>query len=133
MIERVIYIADDGTEFEDEDECRDYETAHELLPFFENIKMWDDCENLIPIPTCWEEIKIALEEMHFIRGSNLEEFWDALCSADLEHQMLDYSSFRNEVSGANGTDLLMFDGDMDCWVNVNYLFDEYRKILRNFN
>lgn len=133
MIERVIYIADDGTEFEDEDECRAYETEQGILPLFKTVQMWDDCEKPIPAPTCWTEIESALEKLHFIRGANLEELWDAIYATDLEHNMLDYGSFRDEVYCANDTDLLMYDGDRDCWVNVNRVFDECRKILRNFN
>lgn len=133
MTEKVTYIADDGTEFDYEDECRDYEMAQEILPLFENVQMWDDCENPIATPTDWEEIENALEELHYIRGSGVEELWDAIYNADLENQMLDYESFRSEVESADATDLLMFDGDADCWVNVNYLFDEYRKILKNFS
>lgn len=133
MTEKVTYIADDGTEFDYEDECRDYEMAQEILPLFENVQMWDDCENPIATPTDWEEIENALEELHYIRGSGVEELWDAIYNADLENQMLDYESFRSEVESADATDLLMFDGDADRWVNVNYLFDEYRKILKNFS
>ena len=133
MVEKVIFIADDGTEFEYEDACREYETAQEILPLFENVQMWDCCEKPIPTPTCWEEIESALEELHFIRGSGVEELWDAIYNADLEHQMLDYESFRREVCKTEDTDLLMFDSDMDEWVNVNYLFDEYRRILKNFS
>lgn len=133
MIEKVTYIADDGTEFDYEDECRDYEMAQEILPLFENVQMWDCCEKLIPTPTDWEEIENALEELHYIRGSGVEELWDAICNANLENQILVYESFRDEVESADATDLLMFDGDVDRWVNVNYLFDEYRKILKNFS
>lgn len=133
MTEKITYIADDGTEFDYEDECRNYEMAQEILPLFENVQMWDCCENPIATPTDWEEIENALEELHYIRGSGVEELWDAIYNADLENQMLDYESFRSEVESADATDLLMFDGDADRWVNVNYLFDEYRKILKNFS
>lgn len=133
MVEKVIYIADDGTEFDYEDECRNYETAQDILPLFENVQMWDCCEKPIPTPTCWEDIETALEELHFIRGSGLDELWDAIYNADLENQMLSYETFRTEVNSASETDLLMFDSDMDEWVNVNYLFDEYRRILKNFS
>ena len=133
MIEKITYIADDGTEFDYEDECRDYEMAQEILPLFENVQMWDCCEKPIPTPTCWDEIKTALDELHFIRGSGVEELWDAIYNADMENLMLDYESFRSEVSTASENDLLMFDGEADCWVNVNYLFGEYRRILKNFS
>ena len=133
MTEKVTYIADDGTEFDYEDECRDYEMAQEILPLFENVQMWDCCEKPIPTPTCWEEIETALEELHFIRGSDIEELWYAIHDADLETQMVSYETFRREVNSASETDLLMFDSDMDEWVNVNYLFDEYRRILKNFS
>ena len=133
MIEKITYIADDGTEFDYEDECHEYELAQEILPLFENVQMWDECEKPIPIPTCWEEIENVLEEMHFVRGSDVEPLWEAIYDSDMEHKMLNYDSFRDEVYGANDTDLLMYDGDRDCWVNVNRVFDECRKILRNFN
>lgn len=133
MVEKVIYIADDGTEFDYEGACREYETAQEILPLFEKVQMWDCCENPIATPTNWEEIENALDEMHFVRGSGVEELWDAIYNADLENQMLSYETFRSEVCTANDTDLLMFDSDMDEWVNVNYLFDEYRRILKNFS
>ena len=133
MTEKVIFIADDGTEFEHEDDCRNYETAQDLLPAFEKVQMWDCCENPIATPTNWEEIENALDEMHFIRGEGIEELWDAIYNADLEHQMLDYDSFRREAYNVNDTDLLMFDGEADCWVNVNFLFDEYRRILKSFS
>ena len=133
MTEKITYIADDGTEFDYEDECRDYEMAQEILPLFEDVQMWDCCEKPIPTPTDWEEIKNALEELHYIRGSGVEELWDAIYNADLETQMVSYETFRREVNSASETDLLMFDSDMDEWVNVNYLFDEYRRILKNFS
>lgn len=133
MTEKITYIADDGTEFDYEDECRDYEMAQEILPLFENVQMWDCCEKPIPTPTDWEEIENALEELHYIRGSGVEELWNAIYNADLESQMLSYETFRREVESADATDLLMFDSDMDEWVNVNYLFDEYRRILKNFS
>ena len=133
MTEKVTYIADDGTEFDYEDECRDYEMAQEILPLFENVQMWDCCEKPIPTPTDWEEIENALGELYYIRGSGIEELWDAIYNADLENQMLSYETFRTEVNSASETDLLMFDSDADCWVNVNYLFNEYRRILKNFS
>ena len=105
----------------------------EILPLFENVQMWDCCEKPIPTPTDWEEIENALEELHYIRGSGVEELWGAIYNADLETQMLDYSSFGNEAHIVNDTDLLMFDDDVACWVNVNCLFDKYRKILKNFS
>ena len=133
MIEKVIYIADDGTEFENEDDCHEYEMTQDLLPLFEKVQMWDCCEDPIPTPTNWEEIENALDEMHFVRGSGVEELWDAIYSADLEHQMLDYNSFCREAGNATDADLLMFDNEVDCWINVNALFEEYRRILKKFS
>lgn len=132
MIEKITYIADDGTKFDYEDECRDYETAQNILPLFEGVQMWDANEEPIPTPIDLIEIEEALKEMRFIRGS-CEKLWDAIYNVNLEYEMLDHSSFHDEISCANDTDLLMYDGDKDCWINVNRVFDECRKILRNFN
>lgn len=133
MTEKVVYIADDGTQFEYEDDCYNYETEQELLPLFEKVQMWDCCEKPIPTPTNYEEARSALEELHFIRGSGIVELWEAIYDRDLERGMLDFGSFRDVVYEANDTDLLMFDGDVDYWVNVSYLFDEYRRILKKFS
>lgn len=39
MIERVSYIADDGTDFEDEDECLEYECTLMLKKYERDIHM----------------------------------------------------------------------------------------------
>ena len=58
MIERVSYIADDGTAFEDEDECLEYERTLMLKKYEHDIHMWDSEFQPIPItdshhyPTC---------------------------------------------------------------------------------
>jgi len=41
MIEKIIYVADDGTEFEDEDECFDYERAIKFGDVEKDITFWD--------------------------------------------------------------------------------------------
>ena len=41
MIEKIIYIADDGAEFEDEDECLDYERAMKFGDVERDITFWD--------------------------------------------------------------------------------------------
>ena len=42
MIEKIIYIADDGAEFEDEDECLDYERAMKFDSIEKDITFWDE-------------------------------------------------------------------------------------------
>lgn len=133
MIERVIYIANDGTEFEDEDECYNYELKQKILPLFEEVQMWDECENPIPTPTCWEEVESALGNFRFIRGFGVETLWNALYENDMENLILDHYDFKDEVFNINGTDLLMFDCNEDHWINVSSLFNEYRRILKKFN
>ena len=49
MIERVSYIADDGTAFEDEDECLEYERGLMLKKYEHDIHMWDNEFQPIPI------------------------------------------------------------------------------------
>lgn len=49
MIERVSYIADDGTAFEDEDECLEYERTLMLKKYEHDIHMWDNEFQPIPI------------------------------------------------------------------------------------
>lgn len=49
MIERVSYIADDGTVFEDEYECLEYERTLILKKCEHDIHMWDNEFQPIPI------------------------------------------------------------------------------------
>lgn len=42
MIEKITYFADDGTEFEDENECRDYERAMKFGSIEKDITFWDE-------------------------------------------------------------------------------------------
>ena len=49
MIEEIWYIANDGTRFDDEDECREYEESLSANALSGKIFFWDDDMNQIPL------------------------------------------------------------------------------------
>lgn len=67
MIERVSYIADDGTTFEDEDECIDYERGLMLKKYEHDIHMWN-CE-FQPIPITDSQ---ALDKVYYLTCDTAE-------------------------------------------------------------
>lgn len=131
MTEKVIYIADDGTEFNFENECQEYEWFKEIAPILDKIQMWDDEETPLAHPSTYQELSETLEVMHYVRG-DVCSFFDAIYDGDLENNLLDYRSFQDEAQSADDNDLLMYDGDKDYWINVNKEFESLRDILKNF-
>lgn len=62
MKEVVNYIADDGTIFEDEDECRGYERKMAIKSYF-GFKVFNyECEEIEPDPEAFDDIYYILTE-----------------------------------------------------------------------
>lgn len=124
MKEITKYIADDGTEFEDEDECLDYERTEKMKTikgvkfFFENGKEISDYEN-------FEDL---LDRTFFIRITDKDDF-------DKFEEML-----YNEISYYYGTDgwrdleneigLFFYDKDLDRWMNWDKQYDKLLEIRK---
>lgn len=59
MEEKIIYVAKDGAEFEDEEECMTYELLNDFKPFISKIRFYD--ENRIPV-----SIIEGLDDIYYI-------------------------------------------------------------------
>ena len=127
MKEITKYIADDGTEFEDEDECLYYERTEKMKTvkgvkfFFENGKEISDYENL-------EDL---LDRTCFIRITDKEDF-DKFEEILYEEFGGDYwadgwDSLRGE------TGLFYYDKDFTRWMSWDEQYDKLREIRRKMD
>lgn len=112
MIEKITYIAFDGTEFEDEDECRDYETAQEAKNYH---WAWFDYSNT------------RLEPKPY----NLDSLTALILTNEKEHITM-VNWLRNEGYAVDGLEeyhgegLYYYDTDKDVW---KYWPEEMRKLI----
>ena len=102
MIERVSYIADDGTAFEDEDECIDYERTLMLKKYEHDIHMWDNEFQPIPITD-----PKALDKIYYLTCDTAEavevmnDWFEYMCYSSLS---------RPEGSRSQGSHGKGYDG-----------------------
>ena len=89
MIERVSYIADDGTAFEDEDECIDYERGLMLKKYEHDIHMWN-CE-FQPIPITDSQ---ALDKVYYLTCDTAE-------AVEVMHNWFEYMGYSSPFEGVN--------------------------------
>ena len=67
MEKKIIYVADDGAEFEYEDDCRAYERGCEIQALGDHLRLWD--ENMKPL----DPMKIkSFETVYFIYADTPE-------------------------------------------------------------
>jgi hypothetical protein len=67
MREKIIYIADDGEEFEDKPECLAHERRLQVDAFDDHLRLWD--EDMKPLDPAEED---ALEDAYFIYADTPE-------------------------------------------------------------
>ena len=104
MEKKIIYVAADGVEFEDERECLAHERHLQVDAFGDHLRLWD--EKLNPIDPTEED---ALDDAYFIYADTPEaRKW---VEADLE------------IYGELGWDA----------VYVGYVFDEWRDLSLEFS
>ena len=124
MKEITKYIADDGTEFEDEDECLYYERTEKMKSikgvkfFFENGKEISDYENL----------EDMLDRTYFIRITDKEDF-DKF--EEMLYEEIGSYYWADGWRGLKGEiGLFFYDEDLDRWMNWDEQYDKLIEIRR---
>ena len=67
MKQKIIYVADDGEEFEEEKNCLAYEREREVRAFGDHLRLWD--EDMKPLNPAKED---ALDDAYFIYADTPE-------------------------------------------------------------
>ena len=121
----IIYIADDGTKFDDEDECLAHERKIRMRKanFAENIRLFSkDKEEFIFIDSDDYERAFFMEILTDEAAAMLEEWVREECNSYM---------FNNKTIPTAGR--FYFDETNDEWVNVEELRQKYEDINAIFN
>lgn len=124
MIERVSYIADDGTTFENEYECLEYERTLMLKKYERDIHMWN-CE-FQPIPITDSQ---ALDKVYYLTCDTAE-------AVEIMHNWFEdmgYSSpFEGDESFYAMAGRQYYYMDNDQWYEADDLIEKARGMMKIF-
>jgi len=117
MQEVIKYVAEDGTEFEDEDECLDYEKGMLLADFSSRgLRAFDDNKRELPIED-YIEIGSLLDDSWFFIISNAikDEFAKVMRDEDW------WYSFSYCINNSEDDENLFYwDENADFWKNYKH-------------
>ena len=117
---RVVYIADDGTQFEDEDECKEYEYADKMKDKFPTTRFYSNRGKPMQfIGTCE-----FCENIFYFDVRTLEE-------AELLHQFFIDCGFDSPWKRKRWDEEVTVSEE-DRWRNIEELYAAYQKVLNIF-
>ena len=125
---KIVYIANDGTQFEDEDMCREYEYADKMKGKFPTTRFYNSCGKPMQfIGTCE-----FCENLFYFDVRTREE-------AELLHQFFIDCGFDSPWKPQHwGREMVIsigyyfYDTDEDRWRNIEELYVAYQKVLNVF-
>lgn len=124
MIERVSYVADDGTAFEDEDECLEYECNLMLQKHEHDIHMWDN--EFQPISITDSQ---ALDKVYYLTCDTAE----AVEVVNDWFESLNYSSpFEGDKDFADMAGHHYYWQDNDEWYEADDLIEKVCGMVKIF-
>lgn len=110
------YIADDGTEFDNEEECRAYEDS--LKVAFDSVVIFDENKNVLSHD--WEEIEGRDFYMVIVAAEPARELFDKLGY---------YISFEKPKFEVHAGDVLAWDLYSEEWYNVHDRIEELTRLI----
>lgn len=136
---KVTYIANDGTEFENREECLAYEKSFSEMSDF--IQLYDrDGKPIEWNPNnyddMWNHLYYIIIEPH--REEEAEEWWTnsfgAMLNVDPFYEMdNDWKAWKHHDHGDEPT-VLVFDFGGNCsWIIFNEVYDEVKGILHGLD
>ena len=139
MKTKVTYIANDGTEFENEEECLVYEKSfsemNEFVQFFD--------QNFLPVEwnpenydSMWNHTYYIVIEPH--REAEVEEWWDKTFStqlgvspfSELDHE---WKRWKKDDHGDEPTILAYEFCNSDDWCILNEVYAEMKDVVRGLD
>lgn len=136
---KTTYIANDGTEFEDREECLAYETS--LTSECNFIQLYDHDGELIEwnpnnYDDMWNRLYYIIIEPH--REEEAEEWWTnsfgAMLNVDPFYEMdNDWKAWKHHDHCDEPTVLVFDFGGNDSWIIFNEVYDEVKGIVRGLD
>lgn len=128
MKEITKYIADDGKEFDDEDECLDYERGIKILKVY-GFRAYDRQGKEIFPKDYVRNMDDFNYDACYIKVENIrgwEEF-EELCIDEFE------TCFYDGLDNISENGLYYKDDDHDCWTSWDYEYEKLRNIRRKMD
>lgn len=124
---KVVYIADDGTQFETEEACEEYEYANKMKGKFPTTRFFNRDGQEVPfLATCEFCERLFYVEVNDMEEALLLNTWFNDCGMDsIWHH--DYKRGRNVTLGR-----FFYDTEEDKWRNVEELYAAYQEVLDVF-
>ena len=136
---KVTYIANDGTEFENMEECLAYEKSFSEMSDF--IQLYDrDGKPIEWNPNnyddMWNHLYYIIIEPH--REEEAEEWWTnsfgAMLNVDPFYEMdNDWKAWKHHDHGDEPTVLVFDFGGNESWIIFNEVYDEVKGILHGLD
>ena len=128
MTEVTKYIADDGKEFDDEDECLDYERGIKIHKGY-GFKAYDLQGKEIFPKDYVRDMDDFTYDVHYIRVDNVKgwEEFEELCNYEFD------TYFYDGLGSISQTGLYFKDDDHDCWTNWDYEYEKLRNIRKKMD
>lgn len=122
------YIADDGKEFDDEDDCLDYERGIKIKDIY-GFKTYDRRGKEIFPKDYVSDMNVFSYDVCYIRVENIKgwEEFEKLCIDEFD------TYFYNGLDEISEKGLYYKDDDSDCWVNWDYEYEKLRNIRRKMD
>ena len=133
---KTTYIAVDGTEFEDQEECQKYEAS--LNTMCEHVQFYDDYFKPVEwnpenYDSMWNHLYYIVIEPH--HDQEVEEWWDNTfynMSGVSPFNELDYEwrDWKYHDHGDEPTILAFNFGGNDSWIIFNALYNEAKEVVK---
>lgn len=128
---KVVYYADDGTEFETYEECLEYEEIHinELNEMMLSTHVFD--QNFKPLKIgdnlSDDDVSTMLTHAWYVKFDSEQ----ALNYFSYLQQEEGYDSLVTDFYDYRDNDVLIFDDGADAWISCLEKIEEYQGILKN--
>ena len=122
------YIADDRTEFDDEDECLDYERGLKIHKVY-GFRAYDRQGKEIFPKNYVSDMDDFVYDVCYIKVENIKgwEEFETLCNDEFS------TYFYDGLDSISETGLYFKDDDHDCWTNWEYEYEKLRNIRRKMD
>lgn len=128
MREITKYVANDGTEFEDEEECLDYERGIKIKDIY-GFKTYNRQGKEIFPKDYISDMNDFIYDVYFIKVENIKgwEEFEKLCLDEFD------TYFYDGLDEISEKGLYYKDDDYNCWVNWDYEYEKLRNIRRKID
>ena len=111
MIEKIVYVANDGKEFDDKDECVEYETQTEISDILQSVTFYSEQGEVISFDNDINSFQVALDDAIFILIPSY------LCDKRIKYfnDKVMYALYGKEFPTATG--LYRWNCDNEEWVS----------------